>query len=170
MAQHMGVTVFDILTSAAFTDAQFLSCLLDPNVEEFHHVLPHGYHDPYWPTPGENIRVVLLTGVRKAITTVSTQLHHFLCCPYVVEDLSHIYLGQSMALDMIPSVAGAIHLLQYPPPPIEQNIPISPPMKHPWYIQEASECMDVRLWDNPELLRNGELCKIKLFYHANKVN
>ena len=28
-------TVFDILMSAVFTDAQFLSCLLDPNIEEY---------------------------------------------------------------------------------------------------------------------------------------
>ena len=71
---------------------------------------------------------------------------------------------------MIPSVAGAIHLLHYPLPPIKQNAPISLPMKHPWYIQEAPERMDVQLWDNAELLRNGELRKIKLFYHCSEVN
>ena len=146
-------TVFDILMSAAFTDAQFLSCLLDPNIEDFHHVLPHGYRDPYWVTPGQNIHSILLAGVRKAIITVATQLHHFLHRPYVVPDLGHIYLGQSVSLDMIPSVAGVIHLLHYPPPspPIVQNIPSLPPTKRPRFIQEAPECTDVRLCDNPAL-------------------
>ena len=146
-------TVFDILMSAAFTDAQFLSCLLDPNIEDFHHVLPHGYRDPYWVTPDQNIHGILLASVPKAIITVATQLHHFLHCPYVVPDLGHIYLGQSVSLDMIPSVAGVIHLLHYPPPspPIVQNIPSSPPTKRPRFIQEAPECTDVWLRDNPAL-------------------
>ena len=82
-------TVFDILMSAAFTNAQFLSCLLDPNIKEFHHVLPHGYRNPYWATPGKNIHGILLAGVRKAIIMVATQLHHFLHRPYVVPDLGH---------------------------------------------------------------------------------
>ena len=49
--------VFDILMSATLTDAQFLSCLLDPNIEEFHLVLPYGYRDPYWATPGKTFTV-----------------------------------------------------------------------------------------------------------------
>ena len=144
-------TVFDILISAAFTDAQFLSCLLDPQIKEFHHVLPSGYRDPYWATPGENIHGKLLAGVRKSIITVATQLHHFLHHPYVITDLNHIYLGQGVSLDMIPSIAGAIHLLYYPPPPIKQSALQSPPLKRPRYIQEAPECTDVRLRDNPTL-------------------
>ena len=155
--------VFDILMSVAFTDAQFLLCLLDPNIEEFHHVLPHRYHDPNWATPGKNIHGILLTGVRKAIITVATQLHHFLHHPYVVPDLGHIYLGQSVSLDMIPSVAGEIHLLHYPPPPVEQNILIPPATKHPRFIQEAPECMDVRLRDNPALAEEWRTSQNKAF-------
>ena len=143
-------TVFHILISATFTDAQFHSCLLDTSVEEFHHVLSHGNCKPYWAT-GENIHGILLAGVCKAIITVATQLHHFIHHLYVVKDLSHIYLGQSVALDMIPSVAGAIHLLHYPPPSLEQSTSLSPPMKCLQYIQEAPECMDVQLRDNPAL-------------------
>ena len=158
--------------SAAFTDAQFLSCLLDPNIEDFHHVLPHGYRDPYWAKPGQNIHSILLAGVRKAIITVATQLHHFLHHPYVVPDLGHIYLGQSVSLDMIPSVAGAIHLLHYPPPSpaIVQNIPSSPPTKRPRFIQEAPKCTDVQLRDNQHWLKNGELRKIKLPYPRDPIN
>ena len=156
-------TVFDILMSAAFTDAQFLSCLLDPNIEEFHHVLPHGYRDPYWATPGKNIHGILLAGVRKAIITVATQLHHFLHHPYVVPDLGHIYLGRSVSLDLIPSVAGEIHLLHYPPPPVEQNIPIPPPTKRPRFIQEAPECTDVLLRDNPASAEEWRTLQNKAF-------
>ena len=152
--------VFNILMSAAFTDAQFLSCLLDPNIEEFHHVLLHGYRDPYWATPGKNI---LLAGVCKAIIMVATQLHHFLHHPYVVPDLGHIYLEWSISLDLIPSVAGTIHLLHYPPPPVEQNIPIPPPPKRPQFIQEAPECMDVQLWDNPALAEEWRTSQNKAF-------
>ena len=47
--------VFDVLISAAFTDAQFLTCLLDPMISDFRHVLPAGRRDPYWAYPGENI-------------------------------------------------------------------------------------------------------------------
>ena len=144
-------TVFDMLIAAAFTDAQFFHCLLDPQIEEFHHVLPSGYRDPYWATPGENIHGKLLAGVRKSIITVATQLHQFLHHPYVIIDLNHIYLRQGVSLDMIPSIAGAIHLLYYPPPPIKQSALQSPPLKRPRYIQEALECTDVRLRDNPAL-------------------
>ena len=156
-------TVFDILMSTAFTDAQFLSCLLDPNIEEFHHVLPHGYHNPYWATPGKNIHGILLAGVRKAIIMVATQLHHFLHHPYVVPDLGHIYLGRSVSLDLIPSVAGEIHLLHYPPPPVEQNIPIPPPTKRPRFTQEAPECTDVRLRNNPALAEEWRTSQDKAF-------
>ena len=72
----------------------------------FHHVLSHRHHDPYWATPGDNIHGVLLAGLCKTIIMVATQLHHFLHRPYVIPDLSHIYLGQCVALDMIPLVAG----------------------------------------------------------------
>ena len=68
-----------------------------------------------------------------------------------------------MALDMILSVAGTIHLLHYPPPQIEQNIPILPPMKHPRYIQEAPECMDVQLRDNPALAEEWTTLQDKAF-------
>ena len=149
--------------SAAFTDDQFLSCLLDQNIEEFHHVLPHRYRDPYWATPGKNIHGILLAGVCKAIITVATQLHHFLHRPYVVPDLGHIYLGRSVSLDLIPLVAGAIHLLHYPPPPVEQNIPIPPPTKHPWFIQEVPECTDVWLQDNPALAEEWGASQSKTF-------
>ena len=149
--------------SAAFTDAQFLSCLLDPNIEEFHHVLPHGYRDPYWATSGKNIHGILLAGVHKAIITVATQLHHFLHRPYVVPDLGHIYLGRSVSLDLIPSVAGKIHLLHYPLPPVKQNIPIPPPTKHPQFIQDAPECTDVRLRDNPALAEEWRTSQNKAF-------
>ena len=94
---------------------------------------------------------------------VATQLHHFLHHPYVVPDLGHIYLGRSVSLDLIPSVAGAIHLLHYPPPPIEQNIPIPPPPKHPRFIQEAPECTDVWLWDNPALAEEWRTSQNKAF-------
>ena len=156
-------TVFDILMSVAFTDAQFLSCLLDPNTEEFHHVLPHGYRNPYLATPGKNIHGILLAGVCKAIISVATQLHHFLHHPYVVPDLGHIYLGRSVSLDLIPSVAGAIHLLHYPSPLVEQNIPIPPPTKHPRFIQEAPECTDVWLRDNPALVEEWRTSQNKAF-------
>ena len=56
-----------------------------------------------------------------------------------------------------------MHVLHYPPPPIEQNIPISPPMKHPWYIQEASECTDVWLRDNPALAEEWRTLQDKAF-------
>ena len=94
---------------------------------------------------------------------VATQLHHFLHCPYVVPDLGHIYLGRSVSVDLIPSVAGKIHLLHYPPPPVEQNIPIPPPTKCPWFIQEVPECTDVRLWDNPALAEEWRTSKNKAF-------
>ena len=119
-------TVFDILMSAAFTDVQFLSCLLDPNIEEFHHVLPHRYCDPYWATPGQNIHGILLAGVCKAIITVAIQLHHFLHHPYVLMDLGHIYLGRSVSLDMIPSVAGATGMVSW--------LAKSPPQRNQYLI------------------------------------
>ena len=155
--------VFDILMSVALTDAQFLSCLLDPNIEEFHHVLPHGNRDPYWATPGKNIHGILLAGVHKAIITVATQLHHFLHHPYVVPDLGHIYLGQSVSLVLIPLVTGEIHLLHYPPPPVKQIIPIPPPTKCLLFTQEAPECTDVWLWDNPVLAEEWRTSQDKAF-------
>ena len=68
---------------------------------------------------------VVLAGVYKAIITVPTQLHHFLHGPCIACNPIHIYLGQSVALYMIPSMANAVHLLHYPLPPIEQSTPFS---------------------------------------------
>ena len=73
---------------------------------------------------------VLLAGVYKAIITVPTQLHHFPHCPCIACNLIHIYLGQSVALYMIPSVANAVHLLHHPLLPIEQSTPFSPLPNH----------------------------------------
>ena len=43
--------VEEILLSAAFTDVNFVRCLLDPRITEFHLVLPQG-HDNYWAYQG----------------------------------------------------------------------------------------------------------------------
>ena len=135
--------VFDILVSAAFTDAQFLTCLLDPLIEAFHHVLPAGRSDPYWAVPGENVHGKLLTGVRKAMITVASQLCYYFYHPYIVRDLNQIYLRRNVAIDLIPSVDGKVHLLHYPPPQLAEVV--TPPAKHSRYFQEQPVCTDVRL-------------------------
>ena len=141
--------VYDVLISAAFTDAQFLTCLMDPVITDFRHVLPAGRKDPYWAYPGENMHGKLLTGGRKAMITVASQLCHFCHNPYIVRGLDHIYLGKNISVDLIPSVVGKVHLLHYPLPPLLEVA--TQPAKRARFFQEEPVCTDVRLWDNPGL-------------------
>ena len=132
--------VRDVLISAAFTDAQFITCLLDPSIKEFQHVLPYGRTDPFWASPGENVHGKLLSEVRKLMITAASQLCHYIHNPYIVSGLDHIYLGPSLDIEAIPSVAGEVHLINYPPPPVPKKVASEP------------YCTDVRLRDNPALL------------------
>ena len=141
--------VYDVLISAAFTDAQFLTCLMDPMITDFRHVLPAGQKDLYWAHPGENMHGKLLTGVCKAMITVASQLCHFCHNPYIVRSLDHIYLGKNISVDLIPSGAGKVHLLHYPPPPLLEVA--TQLAKCARFFQEEPVCTDVKLWDNPGL-------------------
>ena len=72
-----------------------------------------------------------------------------LLTPSIHRDLNHIYLGRNVAIDLIPSMAGKVHLLHYPPPPLPEVV--TPPTKCSRYFQEEPVCTDVRLRDNPGL-------------------
>ena len=107
--------VFKIILSAAFSNAVFLHCLLDPAITAFIHTLPPGREDPFWVQPGENQHGKLLWKACQFVITVATYLKHYLEQPYMVVGVPHVYYGPNICVTDLPDIIAFLVEYQYPP-------------------------------------------------------
>ena len=96
--------VFKIILSAAFSDAVFLHCLLDPVITAFVHTLPPGRKDPFWMQPGENQHGKLLWKACQFVITVATYWKYYLEHPYMVVGVPHVYFGPNIRVTDLPDI------------------------------------------------------------------
>ena len=90
--------------SAAFNDAVFLHCLLDPAITAFIHTLPPDRKDPFWAQPGKNQHGKLLWKAHQFVITVATYLKHYLEQPYMVVGVPHVYFGMHICVTDLPDI------------------------------------------------------------------